>query len=254
MADEKIIMKPVITLFTDQQDWYGNLLHSPLFALWLTLCAFYLGQLLYKKTKHMALLHPTITGAVLVAALLPWLELDYQDYFKGNQLLMFFLGPATVALAVPLYQQIHLIRSLWLPILVTVIIGGSFAALSAVGIAYGLGASTETLLSLAPKSITTPIAIAVVEETGGLTTLAAGAVMLTAAIGIILAPPVFKILRINDPRIWGFCIGLNAHGMGTSRAFEFNKTAGAFSSLALCLTGSYSAAVIPVVVSLLRNG
>ncbi len=246
-----------MTLFADPvspQPWYGELLQSPLFALWLTVTAFWLGQQLYRKSRQFPLLHPTIIGALMVAALLPWLPLDYDHYFAGNQLLMFLLGPATVALAVPLYQQLHLVRSLWLPILLTVIIGGSFAAAAAVVIAHGFGASTETLLSLAPKSVTTPIAIAIVEETGGLTTLAAGAVMLTAAIGITLAPPLFRLLRISDPRIWGFCIGLNAHGMGTSRAFEYDNTAGAFSSLALCLTGSYSAAVIPVVVTLLRNG
>jgi predicted murein hydrolase (TIGR00659 family) len=246
-------MEPLLSLFTDQQAWYHQPLHSPLFALLLTVTAFVIGQKIYLYCNRFPLLHPTITGAIMVAALLPWLELDYQHYFSGNQLLLFLLGPATVALAVPLYQQLHLIRSLLLPIVVTVIVGGSFAALSAVGLAYWLGASEETLLSLAPKSITTPIAIAVAEETGGLNTLAAGAVMLTAAIGICLAPPLFKILKITDPRVWGFCVGLNAHGMGTSRAFELNKTAGAFSSLALCLTGTYSAAVIPVAVSLYRN-
>ena len=119
-------------------------------------------------------------------------------------------------------------------------------------IAYWLGATPETLLSLAPKSITTPIAIALADDLGGLTTLAAGAVVFTAAIGITLAPPVFRLLRIEDHRIWGFCMGLNAHGMGTARAFEYSKTAGAFSGLALCLTGSYSAAVIPVVVTWLK--
>ena len=242
-----------MNLFTDHAHWYEALLNSPLFALWLTVCAFLLGQQLYQKTKQFPLFHPTIIGALMVAALLPFLELDYASYFNNNSLLMFFLGPATVALAIPLYQQLHLIRSLWLPILVTVLLGGSFAALSAVAIAYGLDATTETLLSLAPKSVTTPVAIAIVEEIGGLNTLAAGAVMLTAAIGITLAPPVFKLLKIDDPRVWGFCIGLNAHGMGTSRAFEYDKTAGAFSSLALCLTASYSAAIIPVAASLLRH-
>ena len=246
-------MNEAFSLFTDQQPWYQELLQSPVFALWLTVCAFYLAQQLYKLSKRSSFLHPTIIGAIAVAALLPLLNLDYATYFEGNDLLLFFLGPATVALAVPLYQQIYLIRSLWWPILITTLAGGTFAAVSAVGIAYLAGANTETLLSLAPKSITTPIAIAVADETGGNMSLAAGAVMLTAAIGITLAPPIYRLLGIRDPRVWGFCLGLNAHGMGTSRAFELDKTAGAFSSLALCLTGGFSAAAIPVAVSLFRH-
>ena len=190
-------------------------------------------------------------GAGLVALLLPRLNIDYQTYFKGNQLLMFWLGPATVALAVPLYQQLHLIRKMALPILLTFANGAIFAAVSAVAIAYMLGANEVTMLSLAPKSVTTPIAIDVAREIGGLTTLAAGCVALTAAIAICLAPFVFRCLKIEDPKIWGFCLGITAHGMGTARAFEMNPTAGAFSSLAMCLTGAFSAVLIPVVVNLI---
>ena len=228
--------------------WYSELIHSPLFALTLSVLAFYLGNLLYRRLNEFPLLHPTITGAVMVALILPRLNIPYKHYLEGNKLLMFWLGPATVALAVPLYQQLHLIRKMALPILVTFSTGAVFAAGSAVVIAYLLGASEATMLSLAPKSVTTPIAISLAEEIGGLTTLAAGAVALTAATGIALAPFVFKLLNITDPKIWGFCLGITSHGMGTARAFEMNPTAGAFSSLAMCLTGAFSAALIPIAV------
>jgi putative effector of murein hydrolase len=198
------------------------------------------------------LLHPTVVGACIVALLLPKLNINYAVYLQGNDLLMFWLGPATVALAVPLYQQFHLIRKMALPILLTCSCGAIFAAGSAVAIAYLVGANEITMLSLAPKSVTTPIAIDLASEIGGLTTLAAGCVALTAAIGICLAPFVFRLLKIDDPKIWGFCLGITAHGMGTARAFEMNPTAGAFSSLAMCLTGAFSAAFLPIAITLLQ--
>ncbi len=228
-----------------------GLLTSPLFALTLSLAAFQLGNLLYRRLNEFPLLHPTVTGATLVALLLPRLDIDYQVYLEGNQLLMFWLGPTTVALAVPLYQQLHLIRKMALPILLTCAFGAAFAAGSAVAIAYFLGGSETTMLSLAPKSVTTPIAIELADEIGGLGALAAGCVALTAVSTMCLAPFVFHLLNIKDPQIWGFCLGITAHGMGTARAFEMNPTAGAFSSLAMCLTGAFSAALIPIVVTLL---
>lgn len=229
--------------------WYSDLLHSPLFALTLTLVCFQSANLLYRKFNSFPLLHPTVTGAVLVALLLWFSDVPYRDYLQSNQLLMFWLGPATVALAIPLYQQLHLIRQMAVPILLTFSCGAVFAAGSAVTIAWLLGGSETTLLSIAPKSVTTPIAISLAREIGGLETLAAGTVALTAVVGISAAPVVFRLLKIDDPKIWGFCLGITAHGMGTARAFEMNPTAGAFSSLAMCLTGALTAIMIPLAVS-----
>ena len=223
---------------------------SPLFALTLSIAAFQIGNFFYRRLDEFPLLHPTVTGATLVALLLPHLGIDYATYYQGNQWLMFWLGPATVALAVPLYRQLHLIRKMALPILITFSTGAVFAAVSAVTIAWLLGASDITMLSLAPKSVTTPIAISLANEIGGLATLAAGAVALTAAVSICFGPIIFRLLKIDDPKIWGFCLGITAHGMGTARAFEMNPTAGAFSSLAMCLTGALSAVLIPLLASL----
>lgn len=235
------------------QHWSSDLLHSPLFALTLSLAAFQLGNWFYRRLGEFPLLHPTVTGAAMVALMLPRLDINYQEYLAGNQLLLFLLGPTTVALAVPLYQQLHLIRKMAVPILLTFSCGAVFAAGSAVVIAYLLGATETTLLSLAPKSVTTPIAISIAQEIGGLTTLAAGSVAFTAVIAISLAPLVFKLLNIQDPKIWGFCLGITAHGMGTARAFEKDPTAGAFASLAMCLTGALSALLIPIAVTVIRQ-
>jgi predicted murein hydrolase (TIGR00659 family) len=229
---------------------HEELLHTPLFALTLTLVAFQLGNFFYRRLGDFPLLHPTVTGAALAALFLSQLDVDYAVYLQGNQLLMFLLGPATVALAVPLYQQLHLIRKMAVPILITFSSGAVFAAASAVLIAWQLGATETTLLSLAPKSVTTPIAIALADEIGGLSILTAGVVTLTAATGICFAPLVFRLLHIDDPKIQGFCLGITSHGMGTARAFEMNPTAGAFASLAMCLTGAFSALLIPFVVML----
>lgn len=228
------------------------LLHSPLFALTLTLAAYEVGAWLYRRSRHFPLCHPTVVGAVTVALLLPVIDLDSQRYLAGNQLLVFLLGPATVALAVPLYRELHLIRALAWPICVALVVGAGVAATSAVGIAWVLGGNPETLLSLAPKSVTTPIAIGISAETGGLIALTTGAVVFTGAAGIALAPLVFRWLKISDPRVRGFTLGLCAHGVGTARAFEHSPRAGAFASLALCLTGTLTALCLPVLVHWLR--
>lgn len=224
------------------------LLTSPLFALTLSVAAFEWGGWLYRRTRHFPLCHPTVIGAVTVALLLPIIGLDPAVYLAGNQLLTLLLGPATVALAVPLYQELHLVRQLALPILLTLVIGAGFASASALAIAWVLGADPSTLLSLAPKSVTTPIAIGISHEIGGLIPLTTGAVVFTGAAGISLAPLVFKLLKIRDPRVQGFALGLSAHGVGTARAFETNTTAGAFASLALCLTGTITALLLPALV------
>ena len=232
--------------------WYSDLISSPLFMLTLSVAAFQLINIIYQRLNRFPLIHPTVVGAGLVAVLISVLDINYKTYFDGNHLLMFWLGPATVALAVPLYQQFHLIREMALPILLTLLLGAIFACFSAVAIAYLLGANIDTMLSLAPKSVTTPIAISIAEEIGGVTTLAAGTVAITAVVGITFTPIICKWLKIEDPRILGVCLGITSHGMGTARAFELNPTAGAFSSLAMCLTGALSAVFIPIIASHLQ--
>lgn len=225
-----------------------DVLHSPLFAITLVLASYELGRFLYQRQGQPALLHPTIAGAVLVAIALAALDLDYADFAHDSRFLTFLLGPATVALAVPMYHQLHLIRAMAAPILITVLAGASFASLSALLLAWGMGGNEQTLLSLASKSVTTPIAIGISESLGGLGTIAAGAVILTGVVGIMVVDALMRRLGVEDDRVWGFCLGLSAHAIGTARAFERSPVAGAFSSLALCLTGSVSALLIPLAV------
>ena len=226
-----------------------ELMHTPLFGLTLTLLAYQCAMWAYTRSGKMAMLHPTISGAVLIAVALKALQLDYFAYYQDINWLNFLLGPATVALAVPLYRQLPLLRELAGPLLVTLFFGATFACASALLLAWWLGATQETLLSLMTKSITTPIAITVTEEIGGITSVAGGSVILTGVAGITTISWLFERLNIRDDRLWGFCLGLAAHAIGTSRAFERSPVAGAFASLALCLTGAFTALFVPLAVS-----
>jgi putative effector of murein hydrolase len=229
--------------------WH-NLHHKPLFGLLLTLCMYQLALMLYEYCNRRVILHPVATGSIAIALLLNTLGISYRDYLSGNQLLYFLLGPATVALAIPLHQQFHHIRKLLLPVLVTVVVGGIFAPAIAVGVAYLLGGSDAILLALTPKSVTTPIALGVAEVIGALPGLTTGVVVFTGVVGALLSPLAFYLLKLHDPRLQGVVLGLNAHGVGTARGFEINPTVGAFASLTMGLTGAFTALTLPYALKL----
>lgn len=230
----------------------NNLIHSPLFAITLVLAAYQLSLTLYRKSGQRPFLHPTIAGAVMVAAVIALIDIDYTEFNRHTGWLNFWLGPATVALAIPLYKQLHLIRDMAGALALTLLTGAAFACLSALVIAYYLGGSETTLLSLAAKSVTTPIAIGISDRIGGIAAVTASAVILTGVVGIASVNLIMRLCRIEDERIWGFSLGLAAHAIGTARAFERSPVAGAFSSLALGLTGTYSAIFIPLALHWLR--
>ncbi len=223
----------------------NSVIHSPLFGLLLTLASYRLGQWLYSRSHHHPLLHPLLVAAVPVSTILLLVNLDYEAYLRQTSLLHFLLGPATVALAWPLYRQLRSIRNVWQPVLVTTAVGAVLTVAIALLIAWLLAAPGEVLASLATKSITTPIAIETATLIGGYASLAAGIVAITGITGALAAPPVFRWLRITDDRVRGFTLGLVAHAIGTARAFEYSERAGAFASLALGLTGLLTALVLP---------
>jgi len=221
---------------------------SALEAILLTLGCYLLGLWCYQKSGRKTLLHPVLLGGSIIALVLTQLDISYPDYRQASQLFYFLLGPATVALAIPLYQEFRHIRELSGPILITVIIGSITAAGSAVAVAYWLGGDAEVLLSLAPKSVTTPIALSLSEKLHGISTLTTGAVVLTGIIGAVLSPLVFKLCRLQDERLRGVVLGINAHGIGTALAFETSPRSGAFASLAMGLTGAFTALTLPYAV------
>jgi len=225
---------------------------TPLPALALTFAAYAAGAWLYRRANNFPLLHPSLIGAIIIAIVLWSMGTHYREYIDGVQLLYLLMGTATVALAIPLYQHFALIRQLGMPILITVAVGATIGSLSAVGLAWWLGCSEEILRSLAAKSVTTPIALGITHEIGGIPELTNGAVLGTAVIGIVMAPLCFRLFNITDPRVRGMALGIAAHGMGASRAFEMNSITGAFASLSLCLTGIASAVAIPLVAHWLK--
>ncbi|HQQ70580.1 MAG TPA: LrgB family protein [Alicycliphilus sp.] len=224
---------------------------SPLPWLLLTLLAYIAALALYRRSGAHPLLIPVFTAVVAIVAVLLATGTPYATYRKGVALLSFMIGPATVALAVPLYAQRQRIRQMWRPLCLALLAGCSAAIVSALGIGWALGASTETLLSLAPKSATMPIALPVAERLGGLPSFAAVAVAITGIAGAVLADPLLRLLQVHDPAVRGFAVGLTAHAIGTARELQTHPAAGAFAALAMGLNGVATAVMVPVFVALL---
>lgn len=223
---------------------------EPLLWLVLTLATFLCAQWISRKAGGTPLLHPVVVTMALLIGLLLLTDTDYETYFDGAQFIHFLLGPATVALAVPVYDQLPLIRRLLLPVVGACLTGTLVATCSAVGITLLLGGSEELVRAIAPKSVTSPIALGIAEQIGGQPSLAAGLVLVTGVIGCQLAPLVFRLLGQQDPAVQGFTLGLAAHGFGTAWAFQMSAMAGAFAGLAMALTGVFSSVLVPVVVGL----
>ncbi|MCG6967439.1 MAG: LrgB family protein [Chromatiaceae bacterium] len=218
---------------------------SPLLGLTVTLVAYSLAHRVYIYANASPLLHPVVTAVTLLIGFLLLTDISYQAYFEGAQFVHFLLGPATVALAIPLYRQLPKLKRLWLPVSLAVFTGISIGALSSVIIARQLGASLQTQISLAPKSVTAPVAMGISEKIGGLPSLTAVLVVATGILGAVIAGGLFKLLRIHDDSVKGIAMGITAHGIGTARAFQISPEMGAFSGLAMALSAFFSAVLLP---------
>jgi len=223
-----------------------HLMATPLGAIALTLAAYVTGLHLFRRLGAPGWCPPILVAALLLAGVLALAGIDYADYREGAGWLMLLLGPATVALGLPLYQQMPHIRALWRPLLACLPLSALLAALYAVGIAWLLGASPEILASLAPKSVTAPIAIGITEQIGGSVSLMMGGLLLTGVVAIAGVELLSRWLGIRDERILGLALGINGHALGTVRAFEIGPTAGAFASLGMSLTGILTALLLPL--------
>ncbi len=232
-------------------DIWVYLAASPLLWLSMTLAVYLAGQWLFRRSGGRALFNPVALAITLLVLLLLFTGTPYVTYFSGAQFIHFLLGPATVALAIPLYLHWERVLRLFLPIIVGLLAGSLIAILSAMGIAWLLGGSRQTLLSLAPKSVTTPVAMGIAEKIGGLPSLTAVLVILTGVVGAIAAPALLEGLRIRDDAVKGFAIGVAAHGIGTARAFQISSLAGAFAGLAIGLNALLTALLAPLIASML---
>ncbi len=228
------------------RDVWVYLSASPLLALTLTLAAYQFGNWVYQRGGRNPLLNPVLIAVVMLVAILLVTGTDYATYFEGAQFVHFMLGPATVALALPLYRQIERVRKSAFAILVSLLTGSITAASSAVGIAWLLGGNRDILVSLAPKSVTAPVAMGIAEQLGGLPSLTAVLVILTGIIGAALGPLLLNLLGVKDMAARGLAIGTASHGIGTARAFQVSEVAGAFAGLAMGLNALATAILLPL--------
>ena len=220
---------------------------SPLLFLTLTLAAFQAGTWLYEKSGRPAFLNPVLSAVVLMVALLGVTGTSYDTYFEGAQFVHFLLGPATVALAIPLYRQFDRVRQSALALITSLLCGSLTAIATATGLGWLFSASRETLLSLAPKSVTAPVAMGITEQLDGLPSLTAVLVILTGILGAVLGPPILKLIGVRDERAQGMALGTASHGIGTARALQSGELAGAFSGLAMGLNALATAILLPLI-------
>ncbi|WP_431282189.1 LrgB family protein [Humitalea sp. 24SJ18S-53] len=222
------------------------LAQEPLAALTVTLLAWLVAVRLAGAARWHPIANPTLIAVLLLSALLLGGGVAYAAYFAGAQFVHFLLGPATVALAVPLYRQWEAVRRSAIAVLASVLCGGVFAAVAGVAIAAVLGAPANVLATLAPRSVTMPVAMGIAERLGGLPSLTAVVVMGSGILGAALGPLLLTLLRVKDWRARGLAMGVAAHGIGTARALRVNEVAGAFAGLAMGLNALASAMLLPL--------
>jgi predicted murein hydrolase (TIGR00659 family) len=225
---------------------------TPLLWLTVTLMAYVIADRIAQATGRHPLANPVLIAIALTATVLETTGTPYATYFEGAQFVHFLLGPATVALAIPLYEYRATVLRALVPMLAALVVGSVVALSSALLLGRTFGVPRDVIVSLAPKSVTTGVAMGIAQSLGGDPTLAAVIVMLTGMTGGILVTPLMNALRIRDMRARGFAAGLAAHGVGTARAFQVNEVAGAFAGIALGFNAFLTAILAPIAVTFLR--
>jgi predicted murein hydrolase (TIGR00659 family) len=219
---------------------------TPLLGLTSTLLVFVAAVAFSRRMGHPAWANPTLLSIVVLSCLLLVTRTPYATYFQGAQYVHFLLGPATVALAVPMYANLGEMRRSARAILPALLAGSLVASASAMVIARLLGASRIVTLSLAPKSVTTPVAMGIADQIGGQPSLAAVFVLITGLTGAVVLGSVMKLLKISDWRAQGLAAGTAAHGIATARLLLVSETAGAFGGLAIGLNALVTALMVPI--------
>lgn len=225
-------------------------LDNTYFLLALTFAVYALSQLVQARTQ-MAVLNPILISAIVIIAYLKAADVSIESYNEGGRYIEFWLKPAIVALGVPLYKQLSTIRKQLLPLLISELAGCVAGIISVVLVARLLGATQEVVMSLAAKSVTTPIAMEVTKAVGGIPSLTAAVVICVGIFGGMTGFRVMKMTHIGSPIAQGLSLGTAAHAMGTSRAMDVSDKYGAFASLGLTINGIFTALLTPTVLSLL---
>lgn len=236
---------------TDADGFWSYMSAEPLLWLSCTILFYLVAEMASSKAGRHPLVNPVLIAVCMTSAAIWLVGTPYQTYFEGAQFLHFLLGPATVALAVPLYANRSSIGKLAVPMLAALLAGSVTAVFSALLLALAAGLPDQIVVSMIVKSTTAPVAISISEALGGRPSLTAVLVILTGIIGALLVTPIMNALKIRDWRARGFAVGVAAHGIGTARAFQVNNDAGTFAGIGMALNAILTSVLVPIVVTLL---
>ena len=225
-----------------------ELLNTPYFGLIISILTFELGLYLNRKFE-LSIFNPLLVSIVLIISILSIFNIDYEYYTQGGKLISFFLGPATVILAVPLYKRLELLKSNYKAILIAITAGSLSGIITIIFLTYLFGLDQQLSLSMIPKSVTTPIGIEISRQIGGLPSITVAAIILTGIFGAVMGPYICKLFGVKDRIAVGIAIGTSAHALGTTRAIKLGETEGAMSSLAIGLAGLITVFLVPLVLT-----
>lgn len=228
---------------------YKAMVGHPLFPLILTMVAYLVAVALAKKLKW-GILQPLLVGVIIIIPVLLLLQIDLNTYYTGNAVLTTLLGPSIVALAVPLCQNFGLIRRYFLPVVITAVIGGFFATGVTIFVGELLHVDFQLLMSLATKSITSPVTFLIAGEIGAVVPLSVAFVLVAGITGVIIGPFVLRYSGIRHPAAVGMTMGLTTHAFGTVWALEQNEEAGGFAALAMTVMAIVAAILLPTAIKL----
>ena len=221
------------------------------FHLALTLAAWTLADRLAQRLGRPALLNPVVVSALTIVIALLSMRESYDAYFAGSQLIHALLGPATIALALPLYAHRRRIADNWVPVVAALVAGVFTAIVVAIGTGLVLGVSADTLRTLAARAATAPVAMAITEQLRGIASLAAVMAVATGMLGAMIAIPLLRRCRIGSPAAIGLALGTISHGIGTARALQEDDETGAFAALAMALAAPIATVMVPTLVTVI---
>jgi len=238
----------------DEQKLYSIWIYlqaEPLFWLTLTIGSYLIADFIYRKSNLFPLLNPVAISVLLVSLILIFFNIQYERYFEGAKFIHFLLGPATVALAVPIYKKWDLIVINSKAIFISLLIGSVFAILVTYLLSLYFELPKELILSLLPRSVTAPIAMGISEIIGGIPSLTAIITLITGVIGASLGIFVFDLMKLKNMDARGFSLGLASHGIGTARAMSKNKNAGVFAAVGMGLSGLVTSILVPLFLKII---
>ena len=221
-----------------------DIISNPVFGVLISIIAYKIGEIIKAKFK-LSVFNPLLTAIVIVVGFLSLSNITYEDYSKGGEIISFFLAPATIALALPLYKKFDLFKKNAVPIIVGIVCGAVSGIICVIGLSKIFNLSDELTISLIPKSVTTPIGMAISEQMGGMPSITVIVVIITGIVGSIIGPILNKALKINDKVAMGIAMGNASHAVGTSKAMEIGETEGAMSSLTIAIAGIITVILAP---------